>query len=901
MSKEKKRKTNENGGILVSEEARNVLLGLMIFLLCFIAFFERSGTLGNIVHYIFVYIFGVGFIFPLLFIMGIGVYLFFKRKLPSFKIGVVSLAFVLLIMFMLIASSENNLQLGEVLKEYNIRFNLVVGSSFNVLPSFDSVGGGIIGFYAYSLLRNIAGDTGAKLITYLGVFSCLFLILRPFIYFIGKKINDRHPSNSSREKNKKYKTKEVKIVPIDEEQLFGVINEDPHLFKTPNSAFTKKNSVMDEQLNHVIVKDVNSNFGNNTNKTTTTKEEFNVFSSTILKEEPLSFTTELKKNEKEFDIFSRSLFQPSKTIEKEVSLSSYSEENVQTVNDITDIDDLALKIAPSPIKNVSEKWEEVTVVEEVKNFNKENEFIPVKPPLPSPFQKEIHYDDEMLEPTKKEVSQTFGKPLIIEENQVRIEKKKSANYLKPSLSLLDDVKFADDNENRMQAELNCVILNQKLESLGIRGRVKQFIISPAFTRFEIQVSNDVKVSQFHNIKSDLMMALAAEKINVLAPIPGTQFVGIDVANKLRRSVAIKEILQCLPLNDDNLPLLVGLGQDIKREPISIKINETPHLLVAGTTGSGKSVCINTILLSLLFHNSPDRVKLILVDPKRVELSMYNDLPHLLCPVITDSRKASIALKKVVELMDDRYGMLEISSCKNIEGYNALMKSRGNPLLPYIVVIIDELADLMLIAAKEVEESIQRITQLARAAGIHLVVATQRPSVDVITGVIKSNIPSRIAFSVSSGIDSRTILDENGAEELLGKGDMLISLTGKSIIRAQGAFVSDDELLRVLQFIKNQTSPIFDPNFLQLEPVKTSIEGIDGEMEEKDHELFKLITGYLHQYEYISATLIQRKHNIGYPRAMRMLDYLVASGYISEENTSKGREVLKIEVDKNDRI
>ena len=365
-------------------------------------------------------------------------------------------------------------------------------------------------------------------------------------------------------------------------------------------------------------------------------------------------------------------------------------------------------------------------------------------------------------------------------------------------------------------------------------------------------------------------------------------------------VTVREIIDAIPKSMDESKLMVTLGKNIMGKPIYCEINKTPHLLVAGSTGSGKSVCINSIIVSILMRAKPDEVKFVLVDPKKVELSMYNGVPHLLIPVVTDPRKANIALKKIVAEMEKRYDLFEASGTKNIAGYNLYLEKKNENLpdsekikkLPYIVVIIDELADLMLVAAKEVEDSIMRITQMARAAGIHLIVATQRPSTDVITGVVKANIPSRISFAVSSSIDSRTILDMTGAEKLLGKGDMLFLPQGENTpIRVQGTFISDEDIKKVVDYTISQQKARYDETLLMDEEEMKATSMVDDSKEDYDDPLYNEIVEFVVTQGKASASLLQRRFRLGYNRAARCIDLLEERGIIGPNNGSKPREVL----------
>ena len=434
-------------------------------------------------------------------------------------------------------------------------------------------------------------------------------------------------------------------------------------------------------------------------------------------------------------------------------------------------------------------------------------------------------------------------------------------------------------------------------------------VGPSVTQYELELKSGTKVSKVLSIHREIALALAAKDVRIQAPIPGKKTVGVEIPNKSISMVSVREILEAIPKNMENSKLAVTLGRNIMGMPIYCEINKTPHLLVAGATGSGKSVCINSIIISILMRAKPDEVKLILVDPKKVELSMYNGVPHLLAPVVTDPKKANIALKKIVVEMERRYDLFSDSGTKNIASYNSMIDKKNEKLpddqkikhLPYIVVIIDELADLMLVAAKEVEDSIMRITQMARAAGIHLIVATQRPSTDVITGVVKANIPSRISFAVSSSIDSRTILDMSGAEKLLGKGDMLFLPMGENVpIRVQGTFISEEEIKAVVDHTIAQQKARYDETLLMDEEEMNAKSSFDGpatsNARDADEEpLYNEIVEFVVTQGKASASLLQRRFHLGYNRAARVIDILEERGIIGPVNGSKPREVLvKIE-------
>ncbi|SMF81933.1 DNA segregation ATPase FtsK/SpoIIIE, S-DNA-T family [Paenibacillus uliginis N3/975] len=443
-------------------------------------------------------------------------------------------------------------------------------------------------------------------------------------------------------------------------------------------------------------------------------------------------------------------------------------------------------------------------------------------------------------------------------------------------------KLGDQNDYMQTARK----LEATLESFGVRAKVLEVVRGPSVTRYEIQPDIGVKVSRIVSLTDDIALALAAKDIRMEAPIPGKSAIGIEVPNNEVSIVTMREVMETPMFHDAQSKLSIAFGRDISGQTIVGNLARMPHLLVAGATGSGKSVCINGIITSILYKAKPDEVKFLMVDPKMVELNVYNGIPHLMAPVVTDPKRASLALKKIVVEMEKRYELFSKSGTRNIEGYNTLMKDNPSAVLPYIVVIVDELADLMMVAAHDVEEAITRLAQMARAAGIHLIIATQRPSVDVITGVIKANIPSRIAFGVSSQVDSRTILDMAGAEKLLGRGDMLFMPMGSSKpVRVQGAFMSDQEVENIVGFVRDQGQAEYDESLVpEIDESSTS----DDEVLD---ELYDQAIGIILEAKQASVSLLQRRMRVGYTRAARLIDSMEARGVIGPYEGSKPREVL----------
>ena len=518
---------------------------------------------------------------------------------------------------------------------------------------------------------------------------------------------------------------------------------------------------------------------------------------------------------------------------------------------------------------------------------------------------EKHEDNKIIITSMEELK---NKPVTQESLEIpskTTQTEEDKSYTLPKFSQIFDPLKPKKNNNTSFTQANKEILERVLKDFGIAAKVVEIHIGPAVTEYELTVPPATKVNKIVNIDKEIALALAAKDVIIQAPIPGKSTIGIEIPNPTISSVTLREVLESPQNLKSEAKICAALGKDIMGTPKVFDLTKMPHLLVAGSTGSGKSVCINGIIASILMRYKPNEVKLVLVDPKKVELTNYNGIPHLLCPVVSDPKKASLTLQRVVTEMDNRFQTFSDKEVKNITGYNEMIEkyNKKHPespqsKMPYIVVIIDELADLMLVASKEVEDSITRITQLARAAGIHLIVATQRPSTDVITGLIKNNIPSRIAFAVASQIDSRTILDQRGAERLLGKGDMLYFPMGESApTRIQGCFVNDDEIKRLIDYCKEQGSANYDQAFENVSQNTSSGSG-NSAVSGDDDEAYNDVVEFAIQTGKISASLIQRRFRFGYNRAARMMDLLEARGIVGPQNGSKPREVL-VKLEKND--
>lgn len=526
--------------------------------------------------------------------------------------------------------------------------------------------------------------------------------------------------------------------------------------------------------------------------------------------------------------------------------------------------------------------EEVEPVQEFSEIDKQqtNEEIPI-------FESQEKLASKRTQQPKQPVQQDHDNHES-EMNESTIDETENLNYKLPPITILNDPPKSQSVSKKTVQEKG-KLLEATLRNFNVDAKVTQIRIGPAVTQYEVQPAQGVKVNKIVNLSNDIALNLAAKDIRIEAPIPGKSAVGIEVPNEHISMVTLKEVLNEAKPTSNKLE--VALGRDISGEPITAELNKLPHLLVAGATGSGKSVCINGIITSILMNAKPHEVKLMLIDPKMVELNVYNGIPHLLTPVVTNPQKANQALQKIVSEMEKRYDLFQHVGARNIEGYNQFIERTNQEMeekqaqLPYIVVIVDELADLMMVAGKDVESSIMRIAQLARAAGIHLIIATQRPSVDVITGSIKANIPSRIAFAVSSATDSRTILDSGGAEKLLGRGDMLfLSRDSSKPTRIQGAFLSDGEVESVVQHVVGEQTANYVKEMEPDEPTEAN------EMESED-ALYKEAYLFVVEEQKASASLLQRRFRIGYNRASRLMDDLESNGVIGPQSGSKPRQVL----------
>ncbi len=511
------------------------------------------------------------------------------------------------------------------------------------------------------------------------------------------------------------------------------------------------------------------------------------------------------------------------------------------------------------------------------NFNNKNSLLFKKQePQPANLKPKIFMPQAVSSKLKIQIKDKVQ----AEQIKLKSSELKIGDYHLPSVDLLDAPPAADTRQMKEDLEACARTLEDTLEDFGISAKVTDIIRGPVITRYELEPAAGVKINRIEALSDDIALAIKAQSIRIIAPIPGKGRVGVEVPNLQSSLVCIRDLLTSAEYHKQKTPLTVALGKDITGRSVFGDLDDMPHLLIAGTTGSGKTVCVNTCILSLLFRGSPNDLKFLMIDPKMVELMPFNGLPHLLCPVVTDAKKAAVALNWVVSEMESRYVLLSKAGVRNIEAYNEKQEK-----IPYIIVIVDEFADLMSVARDQIENAITRLAQLSRAVGIHLILATQRPSVDVITGVIKANLPARVSFKVASKVDSRTVLDSNGAEALLGKGDMLFLQPGKEdLIRIQGALVKDAEIERVVEFIKAQGEPVYDDQILK-EQQKNSL--ANGDKDELYDEAVRVIM----ESNQASVSILQRRMRLGYTRAARIIDMMEMEGLVGQFEGSKPRRIL----------
>nr|WP_308592774.1 DNA translocase FtsK [uncultured Criibacterium sp.] len=842
----KKQNTNDiKKPIKFNENFTALILIAIGIVLMVIVFMPGTGLIGGVLKGLV-----LGLLSRLSLLLGITFIAFGAYKLIHFKdfsfknlnrIDIALSAFFVMLFYSLIHSEYLAL-----LSSYNF----IISIPTSVIDGIEGNGVGLISYLVSILFYKLIGKTGIVVAL---LFIAAYLIIKYFRHNIYKGV-----------KNIKSKSKDSTIEkPLQEEN--DIVNNVFDEFRKQN--FNKEPTINNQRLDkynsaeifkredveQIIVNEsaytANEYTPKDNNKELeTTEKDYNLQNIKII---------DSNKNDNKID-FSKEELQTKENIEQLNNfVTSSSKSGKLKIQDSLELEDLPDN---SIIEDNDKKDKKIQIVEGVDitddSSTNQEEILE--------YSKADDFDDE----TDK--AQEVNRP-----------------YVKPTIDLLKDYPKTSDKDNSEKL-LKAKMLEKTLSSFGIEAKVENISVGPTITRYELTLKLGTKVSKITNLSEDLALALAAKSIRIEAPVPGKSFVGVEVPNEVSQTVGFKDVIKDCLNHDIKDGIVFAMGKNISGETVVSDITKMPHALIAGSTGSGKSVCINTLICSILYNYTPDEVKLMLIDPKVVELSIYNRLPHLTLPVVTDMKKAPMALNWAVNEMERRYKLFAEKKVKDVKSYN----EKNEEKLPLIVIVIDELADMMMIAAKEVEELICRLAQKARACGIHLIVATQRPSVDVITGLIKANIPSRIAFAVSSQTDSRTILDASGADKLLGKGDMLYSPIGMNKpVRIQGAFVSEEEVERITDFIYEH-NPRQQHLNKQEEVQKQIDEAIIEQEESQDKdELYKDVLEFTLEKGEISVSLVQRQFRIGYNRASRIVEMMYDEGIVGKSDGSKPRKVI----------
>ncbi len=917
--KEKKSNIKENEMSVDDEQKLSLirLIGLFLIvysILCLTtAATTSNNTFGGIISSPFTFLLGSFSLIALIIVGFIGVYMLFFKKLFNFIKPIQYVLIVLAILFYLsvttYTTATSNMTFGSCFKDYLDIYNINHAFFISGDGAIGKLGGGMIGYMVFGLINSMTNKNSnvtfiISLIIFIGVLFILFApLFRKIIKFIIrniKKMKARHKEKKAlkeekrkqKELNKKQQELQVETDELDaknddfdfnnnsnkdqEDDLLetteiNIFGDDYSYQKSSNNVKEKLETILepfDEELysnemkhNNISSNNKHENF--QTDFVNKFDEDFSTVTITNLN---------LNNDEKE---------------DNNVIISNDEETEVKVVDESIKLTDFNNKEIVEQVNIVTNQEKDINQNNKVENENVNNissGYVETKPIVNN--NQQTNKKEDVIEETKIEPAIDFN--LI--------------DYELPPLYLLKEaVDNGVNSQNEEVAKEKAEILLEKMRELNVSASINAFVVGPSVTRFEISLAPGVRVNTFTNLQDDFKLALGVNSVRIESPIPGKSAIGVEVPNKYRAMVSMKEIITQMP--NKKHKLYVPVGKDITGTPLSMAICDMPHCLISGATNSGKSVCANTIILSLLMNYKPSEVRMIMVDPKRVEMLFYKDIPHLLCPIITEADKASVALDKLCKEMDRRFTTFSQISVKNIASYNEVMVSQGKFKMPFIILIVDEFAELMLSKnQKVVEERIQKIAQLGRAAGIHLILATQRPDVNVIPGTIKTNLPCRMTFRLSSLADSRTVIDVGGAEKLLNNGDMLLltpDFTG--LRRVQGVYVSDKEISDVVEYCKKQASPQYDPEFLDLrtdeqkaddERLKFALEGKDNDADnDNDDEMYEEIKKFVIKERKASTSYLKRKFNIGYFRAAKMIDRLEEEGIIGPENGSKPREVL----------
>lgn len=902
----KEKKSNVKRYEKVVDDSQTSLIRLIgLFLIVYGILCFTAGEVGSILSVPFTFFFGSFAPLLLLLLMVYGAYMLLFKKaftsLNTIQYILISLMFVFVLVLATSTEANQTMTLSDCFSRY-VGKNGIYKYHFRFLAleeskSISQLGGGMLGYMFYGVVNSI---TGANHIITIVISSILlagvaFIFFAPLVVKFIKWVKNK--SDSKKEKRAIKRQQEAEKA-IKDEQLrkARIDNSKPITFNLRKSDDEKLDSKDIEDL--LETTEINITGDNFTYEKRSNKRSNKLSNMLSVFDEDI-YPTRMKSPKN--DIFDMP------EVTSEVRVDSIFKDDFNTAN-ASNVDLTTVIVPETKLQENNDEQQVIVSVNEVDdNYNK-NQTVTIQE-MSSKDHISLIAEDEIKEEVKKveEVKQEeIKEEFIISDEKNNIVKSNSVDlnsvpYELPPLYLLKEA--TDNGANAINEEVakeKAGILMEKMRELNVNASINAFVVGPSVTRFEIALAPGVRVGSFTNLQEDFKLALGVNSIRIESPIPGKSAIGIEVPNKERAMVSMKEIITKMPNKKEKL--YVPVGKDITGTPLSFPIVSMPHCLISGATNSGKSVCANTIILSLLMNYKPSEVRMIMVDPKRVEMLFYKDIPHLLCPIITDSEKARVALDKLCVEMDKRFTIYSQVGVKNIASYNELMIANNKPKMPFIMLIVDEFAELMLCKNRNiVEEKVQKLAQLGRAAGIHLILSTQRPDVNVIPGTIKTNLPCRMTFRLSSLADSRTVIDLGGAEKLLNNGDMLLltpDFTG--LRRVQGVYVSDKEISDVVEFCKKQVGPQYDPNFLDLrtpeekeadEKLKYATSGNNNKDEDVNDSMYEDIKRLVVADQKASTSYLQRKFGIGYQKAARYMDMLEEDGIVGPENGSRPRDVL----------
>ena len=895
----KEKRSNMNQNVEINDEQHESLLRLIgLFLIVYSILCFTSGHMGSILGLPLTFLFGSFSYIALLILLIVGLFLllFKKYRIAFSVIQYVLLVIMLLFLLSLATSTKVNAEMtfSNCFDKYIGKENGVFKTNYSFILANDresimQLGGGMIGYMVYGLLNSITNknSTITIAISTIMLFGALFIFLCPFIKrFIKwcKKVNAKNKEKRAIKRQKvieKQKLQEeknnMKNKKDDEIKSYNLYDEEESIKSNKNSKNNSDNLIEDTTID---IQGKNYNYNNKSQVGRTRLESMlNTFDDEIynknnkLNDENIIVEKNNKLNDLYMDDFNE--------IE-----NSMHKNNIYDMNDRKDY-------VKSQINFDKQDNVNIEVNKNPYDMNDRKDYV----------KSQISFDkqDNNTFVLNNNLNTTIDETsTVLLNNETKNKTMDVSNYELPPLYLLKDYSFDGTNDlNEEIAREKAGILLEKMHELNVNATINAYVIGPSVTRFEIALAPGVRVNSFTNLQEDFKLALGVSSVRIESPIPGKAAIGIEIPNVHRAMVGLKEVIMTMPKKKEKL--YVPIGKDITGTPLSFAICNMPHCLICGATNSGKSVCANSIILSLLMNYKPNEVRFIMVDPKKVEMLFYKDIPHLLCPIITDSEKARVALEKLCLEMDRRFTYFSAVGVKNIASYNEKMELEKKEKMPFIILVVDEFAELMLCKSKNiVEEKIQKLAQLGRAAGIHLVLSTQRPDVNIISGSIKANLPCRMTFRLSSLVDSRTVIDCGGAEKLLNNGDMLLitpDFTG--LRRVQGVYVSDKEIDDVVEFCKNQLPPQYDPKFMDLRSEQEiqdeeKLKYMVSQQQDNDStndDLYNQVKDLVITEQKASTSYLQRKFGIGYQKAARFIDMLEEEGIIGPENGSKPRDVL----------